>query len=669
MHAMVKMPKLTACFASAVMLLLLGFQPPAKGQLPPTNKVAEFSVHAGSFERVNTPVAASLEGVPLRLASGSMQLYEVTGGKEVPVASQLEAGPPKRLTWILEGTTAPGTVRNFELRVADAEEGTPTHAIDVADNGKSLRIQAGDKPILEYRYTPKDVPEGVDDIYRRSGYIHPLWSPAGEVLTRIQPPDHYHHYGIWNPWTHTEFEGRTIDFWNLAKGQGTVRADQVVERVEGDVFGGFKAIHRHVDFTAPSGEKVALKEEWTVKSWNVDPDRNVWLVDFTSTLHPATRDTFTIKAYRYQGFSLRATAQWNDDTATIRTSEGYDKSNANGTRARWIDVNGVSRAGTSGVLFMTNPANYNYPEQLRIWPTGMNEGKENVYVNFNPAQEQDWTLAPGRAYSLSYRMLVYDGKISEAQANRYWRDFAHPPAVEVHSAGGLRGANVLVYTKNGEGYVHDNIPQSVAMIERLGEAYGFEVEASDDPALFTKDNLRRYDALIFSNTNNETFDTDVQRRALQAYVRQGGGFVGIHSVSGSERDWPWFSRLVGGNFERHAPIQDFTAEVVDRGHPSTSFMPERWPIEEDECYFLDALSPNIHVLLAADLTTVEDEARDTYPGNTFGDSFPIAWYQQFGGGRQWYTSLGHRPEHYRDPQFARHVLGGIQWVVAGAPLE
>src|SRR5690606_37263674 len=102
-----------------------------------------------------------------------------------------------------------------------------------------------------YRYTTQPVPEGVDEIYSRSGFIHPLWTPEGEVLTRIQPPDHYHHYGIWNPWTSTMFEGREIDFWNLNKGQGTVRARQVITRTSGPVFGGFKALLDHVDLSAP----------------------------------------------------------------------------------------------------------------------------------------------------------------------------------------------------------------------------------------------------------------------------------------------------------------------------------------------------------------------------------------------------------------------------------
>jgi type 1 glutamine amidotransferase len=152
---------------------------------------------------------------------------------------------------------------------------------------------------------------------------------------------------------------------------------------------------------------------------------------------------------------------------------------------------------------------------------------------------------------------------------------------------------------------------------------------------------------------------------MQNYIHNGGGFVGIHSASGSERTWPWFSALLGGNFERHAPQQDFTVMVVDRGHPSTAFLPDKWEIESDECYYQDELSPGIHVLLAVDLNTIEDQGKTEYPGTIFADRFPLAWYQEFEGGRSWYTALGHRPEEYSDPTFVRHILGGIQWAVTG----
>src|ERR1035441_1879114 len=101
---------------------------------------------------------------------------------------------------------------------------------------------------------------------------------------------------------------------------------------------------------------------------------------------------------------------------------------------------------------------------------------------------------------------------------------------------------VLVYTKNqiGKGlYVHDNIPASVAAIKKLGEENSFAVDVSDDPAVFTDENLKRYKALIFDNSNNEIFGSEEQKTAFQRYIRAGGGFVGIHSATGSMRQWPW----------------------------------------------------------------------------------------------------------------------------------
>ncbi|HMR18597.1 MAG TPA: ThuA domain-containing protein, partial [Sphingobacterium sp.] len=94
---------------------------------------------------------------------------------------------------------------------------------------------------------------------------------------------------------------------------------------------------------------------------------------------------------------------------------------------------------------------------------------------------------------------------------------------------------ILVYTKNGVGFVHDNIENSIIAIKAMGEQYGFKVDATEDPSVFTDENLKQYDALVFSNTNNQVFDTDEQRVALMRYIQAGGGFVGIHSTSGTER--------------------------------------------------------------------------------------------------------------------------------------
>jgi type 1 glutamine amidotransferase len=221
---------------------------------------------------------------------------------------------------------------------------------------------------------------------------------------------------------------------------------------------------------------------------------------------------------------------------------------------------------------------------------------------------------------------------------------------------------VLIFTRNGEGYVHDNIPSSVEAIEKLGEEHHFQVDVSDTPSVFTDENLAQYDALIFSNTNNEVFETDAQKIALIRYTESGGGVVGIHSACATERDWPWMWNLIGGKFVRHAPFQEFSMKVIDPDHPSTGFFKADWT-RADECYYVNHINPDIHVLIAADMTTVEDGGKEEYPGKTFGDLFPLVWCHEFDGGRQWFTALGHSKEDYSMPLFRQHLLGGIQWAM------
>jgi uncharacterized protein len=228
---------------------------------------------------------------------------------------------------------------------------------------------------------------------------------------------------------------------------------------------------------------------------------------------------------------------------------------------------------------------------------------------------------------------------------------------------------VLIYTRNGQGYVHDNVAASVAALENILTRRGISADVSDDPALFTTENLQRYSALVFSNTNNEAFDTDEQRLALVHYIQAGGGFMAIHSGCASERQWPWYWSMVGGTFVRHPKLQTFDIKVVDRTHPSTDFLEDVWTWE-DECYFLNHLNPGIRVLLAVDLRTLVDPEAAAYPGEVFGHYFPLAWYQEFEGGRQFYTSLGHKIEYYSDPAFLRHLEGGLVWTIGeGSALD
>jgi type 1 glutamine amidotransferase len=225
---------------------------------------------------------------------------------------------------------------------------------------------------------------------------------------------------------------------------------------------------------------------------------------------------------------------------------------------------------------------------------------------------------------------------------------------------------VLVYTRNhvteGRGYVHENIPYSVEAIKQLGAENGFEVDSSDDPKLFTVNNLKRYRAIVFSNSNNEAFEDDQQREAFKSYVKSGGGIVGIHIATGSERKWPYFWQVMGGKFLRHPKLQKFTVRVKDRNHAATRHLPAEFEWE-DECYYLDHLNPAMKVLLVTDPAKIDDPQKADYPGDRFGDSLPLSWYQTFEGGRQYYTALGHKKEHYTDPLMLQQILGGILWAI------
>jgi type 1 glutamine amidotransferase len=226
----------------------------------------------------------------------------------------------------------------------------------------------------------------------------------------------------------------------------------------------------------------------------------------------------------------------------------------------------------------------------------------------------------------------------------------------------LEGKKLLIYTRNGEGYVHENIGESVRALQEICAKEGITTEVSDKPEVFSRDYLFQFDALFFSNSNNEGFETQAQKEVFQEFCRSGKGFGALHSANATERQWPWYWALVGGKFIRHAPYQSFDVVVIDPTHPSTASLPKRWTIE-DECYYSFHLNPDIHVLLAADMKTVEDERKSEYPGEVFGEWFPLSWCHQFEGGRQWYSALGHGPEFYKDTNFREHLRGGILWIL------
>ncbi|OIN58710.1 ThuA domain-containing protein [Arsenicibacter rosenii] len=224
---------------------------------------------------------------------------------------------------------------------------------------------------------------------------------------------------------------------------------------------------------------------------------------------------------------------------------------------------------------------------------------------------------------------------------------------------------VLVYTKNGKGYVHDNIPSAVKALQKLGTEHGFAVDVSDQPTVFTESNLKQYTLLVFPSTNNDVFDTDAQRLAFRRYIEAGGGFVGIHSVMGTERNWTWFKRMIGGTFAWHPKFQKIRIEVLDTKHPSTQGIPQSWE-KEDEFYFTKEMYPGPTVIMASDLTSLNGDEPEKVKafGGSFTHLYPSVWYYNYDGGYTWCTTLGHAKEDYEKPMFMKHIFQGIQYVAS-----
>jgi hypothetical protein len=384
--------------------------------------LAQITLTTGQYPLYNAPVSVTLDA---ELAVFShLRMGEIKDGREVPVPSQIQLYPKPRLWFIASGSTPPHTTRNYQLRQAPS---TPCSEIKISDDDKFLDIYHGNNKVLRFNHAIVPPPQGGNPLYARSAFIHPLCSPAGRILTQIHPADHLHHLGIWNPWTKTIFEEKEIDFWNLAKGQGTVRFVKFNYKTAGPVLAAFEAQKEHVWLKAPEGEKKVLDEQLTVRVFNLPNSANGYLIDYIITQKCAGDLPLDLPAYRYGGFGFRATEQWKGENRNYLTSEGKNIKDADGSRARWCDVFGSTEKGQCGVLFMSHPKNHEHPEPIRVWGPEFSD----VFFNFCPIKKKSWTFVPQKDYTMKYRMYVYDGRIDADFAEQLWRGFACQPDVEL----------------------------------------------------------------------------------------------------------------------------------------------------------------------------------------------------------------------------------------------
>lgn len=375
------------------------------------NLVSYVTVSAGKWDRHNTIVSFDFKS-----KSGAFHLVD-DNGASIPLQ--------------LDGTTA-----SFVLRDLKADQskrfrlvpgpGKPT----VAGSGpvltrdrNHLQIKIGGQQVFSFVAEPAGLPSpDIKPVFLRGGYIHPVYTPKGKIVTDDYPSDHFHHHGIWFAWTKTEFEGKHPDFWNVGDGTGRVDFEKVGKTWSGPVYAGFTSYQKYVALTGEA-PKTALNEDWDVKVYDLGSDYFVF--DIVATQECASTSPLILEEYRYGGMGVRGNREWRDKSkVSFLTSDGKTRADGNATRSHWCHIGGSVDGQLAGLTVLDHPSNFRAPVPLRIHP-------DDPYFNYAPSQMGRFQIDPGKKFVLRYRYVVSDGPPDAKLLERLWNDYANPPKAQI----------------------------------------------------------------------------------------------------------------------------------------------------------------------------------------------------------------------------------------------
>ncbi len=274
--------------------------------------------------------------------------------------------------------------------------------------------------------------------------------------------------------------------------------------------------------------------------------------------------------------------------------------------------------------------------------------------------------------SLEVRAQPLPGEIEKMQAVIPERARVEP----------IHARRLLVFSRSW-GYRHSAIPYGKALFRMLGgRTKAFEVVLSDELDWFERDRLETLDAVLFNNTNNEIFlpeDLNALTEEEQAeakvrdarlkenlvwFVAGGKGLAVIHAGVASFREWPEYGEIMGARFENHPwnAGSTVTLRMEEPDHPlCRAFGGVRFEIT-DEIYQFKAFDrKKLRVLISLD-TTGMDLARVEGIRREDGD-FALCWVKPYGGGRVFYTALGHQHDLYWNRELVQHYLDGVQFAL------
>ncbi len=222
--------------------------------------------------------------------------------------------------------------------------------------------------------------------------------------------------------------------------------------------------------------------------------------------------------------------------------------------------------------------------------------------------------------------------------------------------------SVLVFHETA-GFRHNSINAGIAMITEFGENLDWKVTASKTSDIFQADSLATYDVVVWLNTTGENLLTPSEETAFEDFIRNGGGFVGIHSATDTYRNgsWPWYNDLVGAIVQVNPyHTANNTSGVIDivGDHPAIAHLGTTWN-KSDEYYYWERNGGYLYEG-NIDLLSVQETGSFSYDA-----ARPVTWYKEFDGGRSFYTALGHNGSDYESNEdFKTMIQEAILWAAA-----
>jgi hypothetical protein len=384
--------------------------------IPLARAAPTLTIEAGALDRKETPVAFPL---PAELTKGPLELRDARGHR-LPL--QVNEGQARFVLPVLaRGKTA-------QFRVQSATAPAPPAGIEIKREADALVVSVGGAPVLHYRTRAPAPTSEVPVRFTRAGYMHPVFSPAGVVVTDDSPADHGHHHGIWTAWTVTEYEGRRLSFWGPEPGRSKNDLVSVGEIWTGEVAAGFTAKLASTDLSVKPPRQI-LDSEWKVVVYRTHQRKPPYfLFDLDWTDKIVGDKPLLLPEYRYGGLGVRGHREWIDpNKMTFLTSEGKDRLAGENTRARWVHLGGSVGGKNAGLAVLIHPLNLRAPEPVRL-----NPGIPLLCVS--PPKAGPLSITAAQPYSARYRFVVTDGPANVALLERLWRDYARAPVTKLDGA-------------------------------------------------------------------------------------------------------------------------------------------------------------------------------------------------------------------------------------------